>query len=261
MKESIYKLGIFVALLMSALSLKALTIEQADSLYSSTNYTEALKAYKQIMEVEGSNAELLYNLGNAYYRVGDIPHAILNYERSLRLDPTNEKTKANLEYVNSKTIDNPGVRFRFWETMTNSLALFFKANTWAWMALILFILTIGFIGMYIFGPQVRLRKYGFFGAIVLFILFVITIFTAFRAKYLSERNDEAIVTAKSTILSTSPRAPMNRDEEAMLLHEGIKVLLNDSVAVINDSARVVWYDVSIDTDHRAWINGNDIEKI
>lgn len=261
MRETIYKSVILFTIMALALSCKATTIQQADSLYSSANYTEALKLYRQIMDSEGTNAELLYNIANAYYRVGDIPHAILNYERSLRLDPTNEKTKANLEYVNTKTIDNPGVRFGFWETLANGFALLLRPNSWAWVSLSLFFLTIGFISVYIFGARVKVRKYGFFGAIGLFILFVIAMFAAIRAKYLCERNDEAIVTAKSTILSTSPRAPMNRDEEAMLLHEGIKVLLIDSVSVSSDSIKVVWYDVSIDTGHRAWINGNDIEKI
>lgn len=261
MESRIIKFVLFLLFVNVGFKASSDVRDEADSLYASANYKEALALYLKTIDEEGTNAEILYNTGNSYYRVGNLSKAILYYERALRLDPTNEKVKTNLEFVNSKTIDNPGTRFGFWETVTNAVSLSLKPNVWAWIALVLFVLTIGCVSLYLFAPVIRLKKYGFFGAIVLFILFLFAIFISYRAKYLSSRTDEAIVMAKSTILSTSPRAPMNRNEEAMLLHEGIKVVINDSVSVKTDSIRTVWYDVSIDAGHRAWINGNDIEKI
>lgn len=261
MKDKVIRIVLLILFLNLGFLARCEIVAEADSLYAAANYKKALALYLKAIETEGTSSDLLYNTGNAYYRVGNLPKAILFYERALRLDPTNGKAKVNLEFLNSKVIDNPGVRFGFWDTMTNAIALTFKPNSWAIFALVLFISTVLCVALYLFGQNIRLKKYGFFSAIVLFILFVFTIFVSFHAKYLSSRSDEAIIMAKSTILSTSPRVPMNRNEEAMLLHEGTKVLIMDSVSVKSDSIQNVWYDVSIDANHRAWINSKDVEKI
>ena len=55
--------------------------------------------------------------------------------------------------------------------------------------------------------------------------------------------------------------PKNRQEEAMLLHEGTKLEILDSISVQNDSTGLKWLDVQIDNNHRAWIKSSDIERI
>jgi hypothetical protein len=61
--------------------------------------------------------ELRYNLGNAYYKSGNLGRAVLNYERSLRLAPRDEDARANLELVQSmlrdrQFVEEPGVAAR-----------------------------------------------------------------------------------------------------------------------------------------------------
>ena len=48
---------------------------------------------------------LYYNLGNAYYRMDDITHAVLAYERALLLSPGDTDVRFNLQMARSKTID------------------------------------------------------------------------------------------------------------------------------------------------------------
>ena len=79
-------------------------IAKADSAYLSDNFAEAVQLYEQALEELGPSAERYYNLGNAYYRQGQLGAAILNYERSLRLDPSNKDARENLEFVNSKVL-------------------------------------------------------------------------------------------------------------------------------------------------------------
>lgn len=74
-------------------------------------------------------------------------------------------------------------------------------------------------------------------------------------------DDAAIITVPSTILSTTPRVPQDRSQEAMLLHEGTKVKILDSVKSTTDSIHSLWYDVEVDNSHRAWINASAVEKI
>jgi hypothetical protein len=77
----------------------------------------------------------------------------------------------------------------------------------------------------------------------------------------STSHDTAIVTATSTQLSTAPSTPTDNSEQAFLLHEGSKVAVLDSVATPMDETAKKWYEVRVDNEHRAWINGDDIEII
>lgn len=84
---------------------------------------------------------------------------------------------------------------------------------------------------------------------------------SFRAASIASADNVAIVTVPSTILSTTPRVPQDRTQEAMLLHEGTKVTILDSVRSTTDSIHSLWYDVEVDNAHRAWINAAAVQKI
>ena len=51
------------------------------------------------------NGKLYYNIGNTYYRLGEIGYAILNYRRALRLMPTDTNLLQNLGYARSRRLD------------------------------------------------------------------------------------------------------------------------------------------------------------
>ena len=143
----------------------------------------------------------------------------------------------------------------------DSLSGIAHSNTWAWIALVFFVITIAAAALYMFTSAIMLRKVGFFGGIVSLLITVITIILSICAKNIAQNKESAVVTAPSTILSTSPRTPKNRTEEAMLLHEGTKVQILDSVSAKVDSVAVMWYDVQVDNNHRAWIKSSDVEII
>lgn len=235
--------------------------QQADSAYMAENYQMAAAIYNKILKEEGSSASLYYNLGNCYYRLGENGKAIVAYERSLRLDPTSADTRDNLEFVNGKIVDRPGEKGTFIGNALDSAANKAKSDTWAILALAMFLFTVGGAGLYIFQSSITLRKIGFFGGIVTLIFCGIFIFLAVRAAALSLADDAAVITAPSTILSTAPRAPRDRTQEAMLLHEGTKIKILDSVRSTTDSVATTWYDVEIDNAHRAWIDSRAVEKI
>jgi len=236
-------------------------ISKADSAYTKGDFKTALSLYSKAVATSGSSAELYYNLGNSYYRNGNVPQAILYYERALRLDPSFSRARENLDFVNERIIDKPGEYGTFFSRTAASVALTRSSDSWAYWALGLFITFIVALVLYFFADRIIIRKIGFFGGIILLICSVFCIVEAFYARSLALRNNEAVITAKSVILSTSPRAPLSRSEEAMLLHEGTKLYIQDSIKVKNDTASTVWYDVMVDNDHRAWIDAASIEKI
>lgn len=251
-----------LVLLVNNLPAMALSIsEEADSAYSADNFQEAAVLYKKIIETEGNSPVLQYNLGNCYYRMGELGNSLIAYERALRLDPRFEEARINLEFVNSKIIDRPGESGSFLSNLFDRTANQARSNVWAWIGMGLFALTIASLFVYFFSAGLAYRKIGFFSSIVFLFLTLGALILSFRARQISTNNDIAIITSPSVILSTSPREPKDRNEEAMLLHEGTKVEIIDSVTSRTDSVSIKWLEVQIDNSHRAWIKSSDLERI
>ena len=72
------------------------TWEAANEAYQHGKYEEAKVDYIQLVERREYSADLFYNLGNAWFKLGDPGRAILNYERALVLNPRLEEARSNL---------------------------------------------------------------------------------------------------------------------------------------------------------------------
>lgn len=73
------------------------TWEAANEAYQNGKYEEAKVNYIQLAGMREYSADLFYNLGNAWFKLGDQGRAILNYERALVLNPSLEEARANLQ--------------------------------------------------------------------------------------------------------------------------------------------------------------------
>ena len=72
---------------------------KANENYAAGHFQEAVNGYETLVRAGEWSANLFYDLGNAYFRVGDFGHAILNYERALALDRHHPEADANLRIV------------------------------------------------------------------------------------------------------------------------------------------------------------------
>jgi tetratricopeptide (TPR) repeat protein len=75
---------------------------RAGGLYSDGRYADAAHKYEEVLRAGVESANLHYNLGNAYFRAGDIGRAILGYERARRLAPRDPDVLANLAFARSR---------------------------------------------------------------------------------------------------------------------------------------------------------------
>ena len=71
------------------------------------NWRKAVSRYEKVIK-EGNivNGALYYNLGNAYFRLGDMGNAIANYRRAERLIPCDANVQKNLAYARRNCQDN-----------------------------------------------------------------------------------------------------------------------------------------------------------
>ncbi|RMF06528.1 MAG: hypothetical protein D6762_09290 [Candidatus Neomarinimicrobiota bacterium] len=70
------------------------------------NYEQAVRHYETILAKGFEQADLYYNLGNAYYRLGWIGKAVWAYEKGKQLAPRDEDIAYNLELVNARLPDH-----------------------------------------------------------------------------------------------------------------------------------------------------------
>ena len=75
----------------------AIAADNNDDPYSRGDYEAAVTAYQKKIKTTGPNADLLYNLGNAHYRLKQYGPAILAYEKALALDPRSSDIRTNLK--------------------------------------------------------------------------------------------------------------------------------------------------------------------
>ncbi len=65
-------------------------------------YGEAVTFYKDYLAHFGTNIIVLNNIGECYVRLGNVPEALIAYERSLELDPKQETIRAAVKSLKDK---------------------------------------------------------------------------------------------------------------------------------------------------------------
>ena len=239
--------------LVSACSMaaNAVTKAEADSAYVRGDFHQAVVLYDSLLQ-QGTSSELYYNLGNAYYRLDDITHAVLNYERALQLSPGDADIRFNLQMARSKTIDKivPESEM-FFVTWYRSLVNMASVDGWAYMALFTLALAVVLVLVYLFSSPVWLRKIGFFGAFVALVLFFVSNLFAWQQK-------QELMTQKGAIIIESAvpvkSTPAQNGTDLFILHEGTKV------TIIDNSMRE-WKEIKVADGKQGWLETKQIEAI
>lgn len=90
------------------------TFERGNQLYQEGAFTAAIEAYEAVLSAGYEGADLYYNLGNAYFKAGELGPSILMWERARGLAPADPDVQANLELARSLTADAVQPLPRFW---------------------------------------------------------------------------------------------------------------------------------------------------
>lgn len=232
-------------------SLEDATKAEGDSAYMKNDYASAIQIYEALLN-RGEAADIYYNLGNSYYKAGDIAKAILNYERALLLQPGNGDIRANLEIARSKTVDKvepvPEIFFVSW---TKSLINSMSVDSWAVCGVVCFILLIVSLYLFIFSKQIVLKKAGFISGIVfLAVTILANVFANQQKDELTNRNSAIVINPSVTVRST----PSESGTSLFILHEGHKV-------GVKDGSMKDWKEIRLEDGKVGWVPASAIEII
>ena len=255
-KKSVLAVIAFVTLLPFAADAQ---IEYMDSLWNAANqayaqgrWSDAVADYEMISQASLESAALYCNMGDAFFKDGNVPKAILYYERALKLDPSYADARFNLELVNSGIQDRidpvPELILKTWAKKLCYLA---DSDTWAVLFLVFFACTLALALVFIRGQQSGWRRTGFFGGIAVLLIAVMCLGFSIWQKKDYMRADEAIVMRPVTSVKSSPSGEASTD--LFVLHEGTKVKLLDQVGT--------WSNIELADGRQGWMRTADFEII
>ena len=248
---------IFMALIPFAAD--AQNTDYMDSLWNAANqaYTEgrwsdAVADYNIISEAGMESAALYCNTGNAYYKDGNVPMAILYYERALKLDPSYEDARFNLELLNYSIQDriDPVPEFIL-KTLARKVCYLADSDSWSVLFLVFLAVTLFLAIVFIRGARAGWRRAGFFGGIMTLLVAVMCLSFAIWQKQDYMKADEAIVMRPVTSVKSSPSGEASTD--LFILHEGTKVKLIDRVGT--------WSNIELADGRQGWMLSSDFEII
>lgn len=224
---------------------------EGDSAYIKNEYGKAIQIYEALLK-KGEAAEIYYNLGNSYYKTGEIGKAVLNYERALLLQPGNGDIRANLEIARAKTVDKvepvPEIFFVAWaKALINCMSV----DTWGLFGIVSFILFIIALALFIFSKQTVWKKAGFISGIVCLTIAICSNLFALQLKQqLLDKTDAIIMIPSVTVRST----PSESGTSLFILHEGRKI-------IIKDNSMREWKEISLEDGKVGWVPTSAIEEI
>ena len=211
-------------------------LADANAQYAEGNYAEAAAQYEQILAEQPSTdvadlpsdyAVVYYNLGNAYFKQGELAQSILAYERALRLKPSMKDAKHNLEFAQSRIIDNiEDTQSFFLSNWLKAIRNVFSLGTWMGVSISLFILTLLGFFLFAFSSNIALRKTAFYISIVALVLSIAACANAGSLHQRDTQRAEAIIIQGVVNAKASPD---RSGTELFTVHEGTKVEITEVI--------------------------------
>ncbi|MDX9812872.1 MAG: SH3 domain-containing protein [Bacteroidales bacterium] len=220
-------------------------------LYTSSSYQEALDVWTDIYNTGYRSADLAFNIGNAYFKLNNIPGAILFYERALLLRPGDEDTGYNLAIARSMTKDKfEEIPELFFVRGYDFISLILPSNTWAIMSLTTFILCLILLSVYIYSSRYRIKVTGFWLALFFLVFSLSSLAFSLRNRSLVHDSSRAIIFSPQVSGKSSPD---NSGTDLFVIHEGTKVTVTGELGE--------WYEIRLSDGNKGWVPSGSLDII
>jgi tetratricopeptide (TPR) repeat protein len=209
--------------------------------YKNKQYDQAIARYNDLLARGVVSANIYFNLGNAYFKAGDLGHAVLYYMRARKLDPGDEDINSNLEFARGFTrVQMEGVQLNPIRGFFESIVSPFSLSTLAWASSMLFIIVMALLAVrYGLGRRSSLVRSGITLGIVLLVLS--SGLTTFKYNY-------TVLTKRAVLVGEAAPVYAGPSEEMEVELQGSPGLI---VEVVDESGD--WYNVLFENKRRGWI--------
>jgi hypothetical protein len=228
-----------------------LGFNQANQLYRDAQYEKAAPLYEQVLKNGYESPALYYNLGNCYFKLHNLPAAILSYERAKRLAPRDDDISYNLRLADLRVVDKiEPIPQLFLVEWWNGFIGLFSSDGWA-VGVIVCAWCAALSGALFLLFRASLSQRITFSVAVLSLICCVVSVTGLVQQLKREGSDRAAVVFSPSVPVKS--APDNQSTDLFVLHEGVKVELMDSVGD--------WRKIRLADGKVGWVAGESIQII
>jgi tetratricopeptide (TPR) repeat protein len=224
-------------------------IRRGNAAYEAGRFSEAVDNYTQAEREGVRNGALYYNLGNAYFKNGELGRSIACYRRAEMLSPRDAQVRANLDYALARREDKAVQRQEGpLVAVVHGLFRHLSLNEWVACAAVLYVLV---CALWVWRTLRRSvhpgLRWTLQGATLLLAL--VLLLTAFKAHAVRGVERGVVTTAKVEVES----GPGTNYTAEFSLHEGAELRIEER--------RGEWVRVSLGEKLHGWVPAASIEPI
>lgn len=228
------------------------TFRQANTAYEQKDFNKAISLYEQLLGEGYRSSALLYNLGMACLEQQQLGKAVLYLERALLIKPGDKDIKHNLRIIRTQYLKDQldiipeSFLLRWWKNAFQAAS----SQVWTILSLLFIWLAMAGLSIWRIGKSRKIRKWGFFVGISLFLISVLFGNLAYSRYSFEYNNGRGVVMVLETPFHV---APDPESEEIMNLHAG-------TICKVVDELNS-WYKIRLTDGQQGWMPKQSIRLL
>jgi len=222
---------------------------QACELYEKGDFGSALGQFQAVKAGGVESAALYYNIGNCYYREGQLGRAVASYRRALMLAPRDQDVRSNLALIRTAVGSGDSTLTAGLPTVTALPLRFFSPRQFQWIFYLAYYLAAAcFLGtLFLRGKFRRVGVYGVIAAIV--VAGCALGLAQYGISKFRAVTDGVVVTDRAPLTS----GPGDAFQEIATLPDGLELRLKAKSGI--------WVEVELPTGEVGWLRDTTVEPI
>jgi tetratricopeptide (TPR) repeat protein len=244
---------VLVALFLLIPSLRAddlnAAFDTANKLFEQGRYPESAAAYEQLLQSGQRSATLYFNLGDAWFKAGQLGRAIAAWRSGERLAPRDPSLRFNLQFARQKVSGSEPAAGPAWQRALTGLTV----NEWTVIAAVAIWLWFLLLALRELRPGLRNGLKGYTLTTGLGALALVGCVVAAANLYL--HTTAAVVVVPEAIARSGPL------EEAKVLHrfrDGLELSVLDRKELTIGNQKQTWLQVSDGASRTGWLRSDQV---
>jgi tetratricopeptide (TPR) repeat protein len=214
--------------------------DAANKLYEQSKFTEAAAAYQKLLASGQASPAIYFNLGNAYFKSGQMGRAVAAYRQAELITPRDPDIRANLQFARNQ-VQSPTVAVPGWQKWLQKLSL----NEWTWLGVVCFWAWLGVLILTRWRSELRvpLKKF----AITLGLAAVLANAGLFGALQVDRVLQTAVIVVPEAVVRLGP---LDESQKAFIAHDGAELQVLDH--------KEEWLQVALDARRVGWVRRDQV---
>ena len=216
--------------------------------YNQGLYEKAKNFYVKVLDENLHSAELYFNLGNSYYKTGEIAESIFYLELANRLSPGQIDIKNNIKFAKNMGLDSIEElpKSQIYQAQKKFLNII-SIDSWSIISLLFSWLFCILFGVYIWSQNSKIKRVFFILSSLIMIFLLTSISMIYNIDNSKKQNNSAIIFEKKINVNSEPN---NRSTLLFNLHEGTMIEVTEK---LDD-----WLKIKIANGSEGWIENKNI---